>query len=152
MQYKVYNDLYIKDAYSIFEFFSIGQRGIILKRIAFIPTTNDRVYNLSFDDVNLNGEMSSYAISDNGDRNKILATVAYAVDIYLEKYPDRYIFFTGSTDGRTRLYRMAVALNYDELSMKFDIYCQTNVGIIPFQKNIPTTGILVKRKTINLQS
>jgi hypothetical protein len=147
MQYEVYKDLYIKDAYSIFEFFSIGPKGIILKRIAFIPTTNDSVYNLSFGDVTLNGEMSSYSVSDNRDRNKILATVAYAVDIYLDEHPDRYIFFTGSTDGRTRLYRMAVALNYDELSMKFDIYCQTNAGIVAFQKNIPITGILVKRKS-----
>lgn len=147
MQYEVYKNLYIKDAYSIFDFFSIGPRGIILKRIVFIPTTSARVYNLSFGDVTLNGEMSSYSVSDNGDRNKILATVAYAVDIYLEEYPDRYVFFTGSTDGRTRLYRMAVALNFDELSLKFDIYCQTDRGIIPFQKNIPTTGILVKRKS-----
>jgi len=147
MQYEAYKDLYIKDAYSIFDFFSIGPRGIILKRIVFIPTTNARVYNLSLGDVTLDGEMSSYSVSDNGDRNKILATVAYAVDIYLEKYPDRYVFFTGSTDGRTRLYRMAVALNFDELSLKFDIYCQTDMGIIPFQKNIPTTGILVKRKS-----
>lgn len=112
-----------------------------------MPTTNVKVYNLSFGNVTLDGEMSSYAVSDNGDRNKILATVAYAVEIYLEQYPDRYVFFTGSTDGRTRLYRMAVALNFTELSLKFDIYCQTDMGIIPFQKNIPTTGILVKRKS-----
>ncbi|WP_394337181.1 DUF6934 family protein [Chitinophaga skermanii] len=65
---------------------------------------------------------------------------------YLNRHPERYIFFTGSTNGRTRLYRMAIGLNLEELSSKFEIYCQTDNGIIPFRKNISITGLLIKRK------
>ncbi|RBL93333.1 DUF6934 family protein [Chitinophaga flava] len=146
MKYEVYKDLYIRDMYSIFEFISFGSKGLIPKRIVFVPTEYPDVYNLVFGDINVDGEINDYSISDNGDRNKILATVAYAVEIYLNKYPNRYIFFTGSTQERTRLYRMAIGLNFEELVLKFEIYCQTDTGIIPFQKNIPVTGLLIKRK------
>ncbi|NSL89328.1 hypothetical protein ECE50_020975 [Chitinophaga sp. Mgbs1] len=146
MKYEVYKDLYIRDMYAIFEFFSIGPKGLIPKRIAFIPTEYPDIYNLVFGDINMNDEIDDYSVSDNGDRNKVLATVAYAVEIYLNKHPNRYVFFTGSTKERTRLYRMAIGLNFDELSSKFNIYCQTDTGIIPFQKNIPITGLLIKRK------
>jgi len=146
MNYEVYKDLYIRDEYTIFEFISIGPKGLIPKRIAFIPTEYTDIYNLLFGDIDIDGEVNDYSVSDNGDRNKVLATVAYAVEIYLNKYPYRYVFFTGSTKERTRLYRMAIGLNLDELSIKFEIYCQTDSGIIPFQKNIPVTGLLIKRK------
>lgn len=146
MQYDVYKDLYIRDRYSIFEFFSIGPKGLIPKRIAFVPTEFTDIYNLSFGDINIDGEINDYSISDNKDRNKVLATVAYAIEIYLDKHPNRYVFFTGSTKERTRLYRMVVGVNFDELSTRFEIYCQTDSGIIPFQKNIPITGLIVKRK------
>ncbi|GEP92935.1 hypothetical protein SAMN05660909_04898 [Chitinophaga terrae (ex Kim and Jung 2007)] len=146
MKYEVYKDLYIRDMYAIFELFSIGPKGLIPKRIAFIPTEYPDIYNLVFGDINKSDEIDDYSVSDNGDRNKVLATVAYAVEIYLNKHPNRYVFFTGSTKERTRLYRMAIGLNFDELSTKFNIYCQTDTGIIPFQKNISTTGLLIKRK------
>lgn len=146
MKYEVYKDLYIRDMYAIFEFFSIGSKGLIPKRIAFIPTEYPDIYNLVFGDIDVNDEIDDFSISDNGDRNKVLSTVAYAVEIYLNKHPNRYIFFTGSTKERTRLYRMAVGLNFEELSNKFEIYCQTDNGIIPFQKNLSVTGLLIKRK------
>jgi hypothetical protein len=146
MKYDVYDDLYIRDLYSVFEFFSIGNRGLILKRIVFSPTDYPDVYSLSFGDINTNGEVDDYSISNNGDRNKVLATVAYAIDIYLNEYPDRYVYFTGSTEERTRLYRIAIGLNLEELSTKLIIYSQTDDGFIPFVKNISTKGILIKRK------
>ncbi|WP_149697747.1 hypothetical protein [Chitinophaga sp. CF418] len=147
MQYDVYSDLYIRDRYNVFEFFSIGNRGTILKRIIFSPTEYPDVYSLSFGDININGEIDDYSIiSNNGDRNKVLATVAYAIDIYLNEYPDRYIYFTGSTRERTRLYRIVIGLNVEHLSTKWIIYCQTDDGFIPFKKNISTNGFLIKRK------
>ena len=111
MQHEVYKDLYIKEGYSVFEFLSVGRRGVIAKRIIFAPTDFPDIYNMTFGDIDINNEIDDLSISDNGDRNKILATLAYAVEEYLEKYPDRIIFFTGSTYGRTRLYRMAISIN-----------------------------------------
>jgi hypothetical protein len=146
MQYEVYKDLYINEEFSVFDFFSIGKRGVVPKRIIFTTTKFEGIYSLTFGDLDLEGEISDYSISDNGDRNKILATVVHAIDTYLKAYPDRMIFFTGSTKVRTRLYRMVIALNLDYLSDRFDIYCQSDAGIITFQKNLQVQGFLIKRK------
>lgn len=148
MKYDIYSNYVAADDLSIFDFESIGKRGAIKKRIAFMPTELDRVYNLAFGDVAEDGEVDDYRVSDNGDRNKILATVVTAVSEYTKRYPDRYIYFQGSTVERTRLYRMAIGLNLDELSGIFDIFAQTEDGtqFVRFSKNMPANGFLIKRK------
>ena len=148
MKYGVYPQLKVAHDYSTFEFVSMGKKGDILKGIAFTEIESPYVYNLAFGDIDENGEIDDRSISDNGDRNKVLATVAFAVDIYLSKYPQRWVQFKGSTHERTRLYRMAVGLNFDELSTKYDIYIELNNGlIIPFQKNVEVRSIIVNKKT-----
>jgi hypothetical protein len=122
MKYEVYKDLKVTDDFSVIDFVSVGKHGTISKRIVFTATELEGVYNLAFGDIDENGEIDDYSISDNGDRNKILATIADVVKVYTEKYPGRLILFRGSTTERTRLYRMAVGLNFKELSSQFDIY------------------------------
>ena len=145
MKYDVYKEIRITDDYSIFDFISKGRRGNIPKRIEFMPTEIDGIFNLAFGDVDENGGIDDYSITDNGDRNKILATVAYTVDIYLSKYPERWVYFRGSTEERTRLYRMAIGINIEELSSKFKIYAEQKDGMVPFHKNIEIIGLLVKK-------
>jgi hypothetical protein len=146
MKYEVYDELRTTDDYSIFEFESIGLNGNIPKRIEFTPTMVSGVYNLAFGDIDENDEIDDYNISNNGDRNKILATIAFAVDIYLNKYPDRWVYFRGSTQERTRLYRMAIAINLEELELKFQLFAEQKDDMVPFQKNIEVMGIIVKKK------
>ncbi|WP_410492797.1 DUF6934 family protein [Chitinophaga sp. YR627] len=104
------------------------------------------MYALILGDVNANDEIDEYKVSDNGDRNKILATVINIIGIHLNKYPKRSIYFTGNTLVRTRLYRMVITLNFEELSKNLIIYSQTDNGFVPFKKNIHTKGFLIKRK------
>jgi len=128
--------------------FAIGKKGYIPKRIEFTITEIQDIANLAFGDIDENNEIDDYSITDNGDRNKVLATVAYAAEIYLNKYPERWIYFKGSTQERTRLYRMAIGLNLDELTLKFDIYAEQANGIIPFRKNIEVKGLLIRKKNV----
>jgi hypothetical protein len=148
MKYEIYNELQIADDFSIFDFVSEGRNGRISKRIEFTGTDIPGITNLAFGDIDDNGELNDYSISDNGDRNKILSTVAFVVEIYLNKYPERWIYFKGSTEERTRLYRMAIGINLEELQVKFDIYTEQPTGFFPFKKNIPTLGILIKKKIV----
>ena len=148
MKYDVYDDIKVADDFNVFDFISIGKNGAILKRIAFTKTEWDNVYNLVFGDVDKNDEINDRSVSDNGDRNKILATVVKTVGDYTQKYPDRWIFFSGSTNERTRLYRMAVGIHFEELSAKFDIYAYVNEKMIPFVKNLKINAFLVKRKVL----
>jgi hypothetical protein len=148
MKYEIYKEIKIADNYCIFDFVSMGRNGNIPKRIEFIPTEMPGFFNLAFGDIDENGEIDDYSISDNGDRDKVLATVAYAVEIYLNKYPDRWVYFRGSTLERTRLYRMAIGINLEELLLKFDIYAEQKDGIVQFQRNIEAEGLLVKKKIV----
>jgi len=94
-----------------------------------------------------------YEISNNGDRDKILATVALTVDTYTNKYPDRKIYLVGSTKIRTRLYQMAINNAYDELSERFiilgDISEISNVyNWQSFRSGINYTGFLIEKRTL----
>ena len=104
MKYDVYSKIEVTDDFAIFDFISSGKNGDILKR-----------------DVDEDNEINDYAITDNGDRNKVLATVAAIVEAYTKRFPDRWIIFRGSTVERTRLYRIAVGLHLDELFLLYDI-------------------------------
>jgi hypothetical protein len=146
MKYEIYTEFKIADNYEVFEFTSIGKKGTIPKRIEFTPTALSNVFNLAFGDIGPDNEIDDYCISDNGDRNKVLATIAYVIEIYLQMYPERLIYFRGSTQERTRLYRMAVGLNFDELSARFDIYAEQSDDFIPFRKNIEASGLLIRKK------
>ena len=146
MQYENYPAFHVADDLSVFDFFSTGKRGKILMRVAFMRTERARVYNLAFGDIDEDGEIDDFRISDNGDRNKVLATVAKAVDEYTKKYPRRWVVFKGSTNERTRLYRIAIGLNLEQLELKFDIYGQIGEMFLPFRKNMPVSAFLIKRK------
>jgi hypothetical protein len=146
MQYENYPAFHVADDLSVFDFFSTGKRGKILMRVAFMRTERARVYNLAFGDIDEDGEIDDFRISDNGDRNKVLATVAKAVDEYTKKYPRRWVVFKGSTNERTRLYRIAIGLNLEQLELKFDIYGQIGELLLPFRKNMPVSAFLIKRK------
>jgi hypothetical protein len=146
MKHEIYSNLSITDDFSIFEFLSVGPKGIIPKRIEFMPTGYKDVFNLAFGDISNDGELNDVSISGNDDRDKILSTIAYAVDIYLSRYPQRWIYFKGSTPARIRLYRMAIGINFQELTKKYVIYSQIEDGIVRFQKNKPIIGLLIKRK------
>jgi hypothetical protein len=150
MNYEVYEDVYKSPDFGVFDFISVGKNGTILKRIAFVPTEIPYVYNLAFGNIKNDGRIDYNTVSDNGDRNKLLATIANVVDQYTCKYPERLIYFRGSTDERTRLYRMAVGINLEELSEKFEIYGEVDNedDFVLFRKNMRISAFLIKRKIV----
>jgi hypothetical protein len=150
MKYERYYSIYEDDDLGIFEFMSIGKNGVVRKRIEFAKTETKGVYSLAFGNVRVDGSLDDQDISDNGDRNKVLATVAGAVDRYTIRYPRRWIYFCGNTPAKTRLYRIAVGLNLEDLSKTFEIFAavEGQENYIPFQKNMEIEGLLIRRKII----
>ena len=59
--------------------------------------------------------MDDLAVSNNGDSEKVLATVVAAVYAFYDKHPDAWIFASGSTSTRIRLYRMGMTKYFDEI-------------------------------------
>ena len=140
-----------------FEFTSIGAKGKIQKLIHFQETDNPLIYNLAFGDKIehvIDGEIvieiDDRVISENGDRDIVLATVVSAVYEYSSRYPDRWIIFTGSDEIRTRLYRIAITKNYKDLCKDFHIFGLDFVNDIlekvPFDSNMQFLGFIVKRQ------
>lgn len=106
-----------------FEFVSIGEKGHIKNVIEFSETNVDDVYNLAFGDLDENkGKISDTVITNNGDSSKVLATVASSVYAFTAERPKAWVFATGSTKVRTRLYRMGLANNLEEISKDFYVF------------------------------
>lgn len=106
-----------------YEFISEGPKGRIRKIVEYTPTTIENVYNLAFGDYDdAIGGINDKIITNNGDSQKILATVASTVYAFTGKYPEAGIYATGSTAARTRLYRMGLTNNLIEISKDFFVF------------------------------
>jgi hypothetical protein len=146
MKYEVYREIEATDDFSAFDFFSRGKNGDILKRVIFTATEDKEVYNLAFGDVDEDNEINDHVITNNGDRNKVLTTVVLIVEAYTRMFPDRWIYFRGSTTDRSRLYRMAISLHLEELSASYEIWALIDGILEPFSKDLKTNAFLIKRK------
>jgi hypothetical protein len=132
---------------TLFEFVSRGPKGNILKIIQFSPTKYKNIFNLGFGDKHPEtGEIDDLAISDNKDTEKILATVAASVYMFTDAYPDSWIYATGSTEARTRLYRIALTKYLTEAETDFQIFGQVGDDWEPFEKRKNYEAFAVKRK------
>lgn len=153
MKYGYYECVKEDEMFNIFEFISVGHNGAILKRVLFTPTHLPNVFNLAFGDINEKGDIDDLKISNNGDRNKVLATILNIVDRYTNRFPERYVYFKGSTEQRTRLYRMAVGLHLEELSEIFEIYADVSgdLKFVWFRKELIVNAFLVRRKIIKFE-
>ena len=81
MKYEVYTDLIFANDFHTFQFQSVGKSGTIHKGGSFIVTQLPHVFNLAFGDIKEDNEIDDHAISNNGDRNKILATLAKVIEL-----------------------------------------------------------------------
>ena len=139
---------YFTSDFRAYEFYSEGPKGLIKKIVTFSRIRdNPDTYNLTLVDVNPDsGLTSDLTISDNGDRDIVLATVAYTVKDFSAHYGSHYIYAKGSTPVRTRLYQIGIAGLLEEISIDFDVFGVIEDIAYPFQKNVNYEAFLVKRK------
>lgn len=134
----------------VFEFVSEGNRGSISKLVVYSETHLHHFYNLGFGDKDeATGEIDDEVITNNGDSEKVLATVASTLYIFMEKYPDAMVFAMGSTKARTRLYRIGITNNLIEIQQDFDVYGLVENGWQPFEKGTEYRAFLVTKKKSN---
>jgi uncharacterized protein DUF6934 len=98
---------YLTSDFQAYEFYSEGPKGQIKKIVTFSRIQDDpAIYNLTLVDVNpVSGLTSDLAVSDNGDRNIVLATVAYTVKDFSAHYGNHYVYAKGSTPVRSDFIR-----------------------------------------------
>ena len=132
-----------------FEFISEGTKGAIRKIILFQPTTELNLYNLAFGDKDpVTGEFNDMTVSNNGDTDKVLATVVAALYAFFDRYPNAFLYATGSTASRTRLYRIGITRFYEEMQRDFYLYGQMGDDFPEFEPGKEYSGFLAKRKFV----
>lgn len=116
-------EIKIGDSLMTFEFISLGSKGSFKKRVQYEKTNQQNFYNLAFGDVNVEtDDFDDKVVTDNNDTQKVLATVAATVLVFLNKYPNAFIHVKGSTLSRTRLYRIGISNNLEEINKFFTIF------------------------------
>ena len=131
-----------------FEFLSEGAKGKIEKIIQFSPVNQiDNIYNLAFGDKNiLTGEIDDKIVTDNGDSEKVLATVVAAIYAFCDYFPDAWIYATGSTAARTRLYKMGINKYFEIVETDFEIYGEMQNEWELYVKGKDYQAFIIQRK------
>jgi hypothetical protein len=131
----------------VFEFTSQGPKGQIPKLVKYSETNLKDMYNLAFGDKDTKtGRINDTIISNNGDSDMILSTVVSTVYAFTDKYPDAWVFATGSTKARTRLYRMGITKYITEIKKDFQVFGLRDDEWEKFEKEVEYEAFLVKRK------
>lgn len=130
-----------------YEFVSEGPKGAIPKLIEFQVTHDPGLFNLAFGDKDpVTGEIDDLSVSDNGDTEKVLATVVAAVYAFCEHYSDAYVYAAGSTKAGTRRYRMGITRYLNQMQQDVYLYGRSGDDFIEFEPNTAYDGFLAQRK------
>lgn len=129
-----------------FDFYSNGPKGRIRKAINFQhrPELGANVYNLSLGDYDEGTNMfDDSVVSNNGDPRKILVSVGFAVDKFVNLHPRAIILIKGSTASRTRLYQMGIASSWLEIKVRYEVWGRRANKWSLFEKGINYEEFLV---------
>ncbi|MFT4156174.1 DUF6934 family protein [Parafilimonas sp.] len=132
-----------------FQFESLGPNGRVLKVIVVTPQNSNGVtyFNLAFGDWDkAQQKLDDLSITNNNDREKVLATVAAVVLEFLNNFPDMMVYAEGSTPSRTRLYQIGIASQYEKISSLLHVYGFVNGQWEEFRKGYNYEAFLVSLK------
>lgn len=149
MNQERYEDVQNTPDFRVFTFISKGRHGDLLK-VAHFDEIDSSTFNLALGTILDDGSIDYDTTTNNGDRNKILVTVARIVYLFTEKHTGKDVFIRGSDYRRNLLYQRAISYAYGELSETFNIYGGISVEseeYEPFDKNKNYSGFLIERKS-----
>ena len=135
-----------------YEFTSVGPKGSIKKLVEYSATSVKNVYNLAFGDYDeANDGIDDKSITNNGDSQMVLATVASTLYAFTGRYPEAWVHVTGSTFVRTRLYRMGITNNLTEIAEDFFVFGLKDEKWEKFIVGEDYEAFLVTRKNKNIK-
>lgn len=130
----------------IYHFYSEGPQGRIKKAVTYTPIGND-FFNLGFGDWDEElRRINDSNRSNNRDRDKVLATVAFTTLDFTNRFSNVLVFAEGSTTARTRLYQMGIANNLLEINEYFEIEGFANGEWELFERGKNYEAFLIERK------
>lgn len=132
-----------------YEFVSAGPQGEIRKVVQYRleHTRGSTFFRLGFGDWDeSSGTIDDLSVSNNGDRQKVLATIAASVLDITARFPDMMVFARGSTPARTRLYQMAITIHRAAIFPLLTVYGYLNGQWELMERNKNYDAFLVQRK------
>lgn len=131
----------------LYWFISVGTKGSIMKVVRLQPLKEVGHFNLAMGDV-INNDISYFNVTNNNDRDKVFATIAEIVRLFLTRFPRNHVFVTGNTPAKIRLYQMLVSNNLELISREFKVYGQKQLKgrFKKFKKGESYSGILISNK------
>ncbi len=131
----------------VYEFVSEGINGKIFKLVIYSETHLHNFYNLGFGDKDeISGNIDDAIITNNGDSEVVLTTVASTLYIFTDTFPDAMVFASGNTRARTRLYRIGITNNLEMIEKDFEVFGLEGDAWYPFKKGVEYEAFLAKRK------
>jgi hypothetical protein len=104
-----------------FDFLSQGPNGTI-KKIVHYQKIVSGVFNLAFGDWDDESQtLLDLTRSNNADRDKVLATVAFTIFEFMDHHPYAIVIAQGATPSRTRLYQIGIKANWKQISLLLTI-------------------------------
>ncbi|WP_276484725.1 DUF6934 family protein [Paraflavitalea pollutisoli] len=145
MQLETYPFIASQD-YLRFEFLSQGPQGTI-KKVVLFQQFQGNLYNLAFGDWDETRQrLDDLSRTNNNDRDKVIATVASTVALFIDHYKGAMVIATGSTPSRTRLYQSGINKYWPEISRLLVIEGLLNEKWELHKKNVNYQAFLVKKK------
>lgn len=132
-----------------YEFYSIGPKGNIRKRVSFDLYELDQLtfYSLIFGNyVEGTGEIDILAVSDNKDTEKSLVTVFTILIEFTSHFPGKLVYAIGSSEARTRLYQINIVKHWDTIEPLLLVYGEHEGEWEPFNNNTRYKSFLFKKK------
>lgn len=131
-----------------YRFESVGPNGKISKNILYSSTSIPDFYNLALGDVRIDGSLDIFSKTNNGDLEKIMATVIQTMLIFLNRYPNAKVFFTGSTPARTRLYQIVLAKEITKVTDFLTVLGLYDESLEPFEANKTYEAFVISKKNL----
>jgi hypothetical protein len=130
-----------------FDFESISAEKIIQKQVRFTAFPDaPTVFNMALIDIVNGGTDSDLTVSNNQDMRKVLATVGKCLIAFFDIYPRAVVVFSGSTQSRTRLYRVAITQNLSLIDTVWEVLGFQNDTFEPFVPNQPYQSFAIRLK------
>lgn len=108
MSINPYLNLETSTDFQVFDFESLGHITLKKRAVFDLVDESEQLYNLALCTVQEDGTEDYETESKNGDMDTVLETVAHIAQIYIDKFPERKIYFRGSNAVRSRKYQMGV--------------------------------------------
>jgi hypothetical protein len=95
-------------------------------------------------------ELYTFEFNSFGPKGTIRKIVQYTKTNWRDIYnPHLWVYATGSSESRTRLYQIGISRHLDEIQLEFEIFGLRENQWTPFSRNINYEAFIIKRKNTN---